>query len=254
VSKFLENLSLADLEEISACADALSEAGRAAEERGFTPTFTMLPGKHISMRLDVTFLPHHEAAPMMPTQEQILSAVQAGMSAADQVLEAVLPTILEKPAPEPLLSEANAEPERPTAPKPIRAPSPPPQPKGKQPARWTPEEDEALISMVATARHNGISNQRATTDAAAKLGKTAGACEVRSLTILKARILEQMKLLADAGQSKDKADDPATEKPGGEPGGNAAARSCGACPGAGGGRSRGDNLRSYSYSTDLDSS
>lgn len=235
---FLENLTLLDLDEIACCADVLAEAGRLAQERGFKPTFTLVPGKPPAMRIDVEFLPHHvEPAMSAPEMEELLEqtrqSVGAAVAAAEQVFAPVFEAIEihREPAVAPPVAEEAAPCPQAEAADPVSLPDA--QHVGQADstdqgnglaAAWSAEEDAALIEAMAEARVKGLLLGATARRMSEQLGRTKSATEFRANNKLRGAIHERVRAMVEAAAPKDDADkdqaaEPANEEPGGEPGG-----------------------------------
>lgn len=233
---FLENLSLLDLDEITCCADVLAEAGRLAKERGFEPTFTLVPGKPPAMRIDVEFLPHHvETAMSAPEMDDLLERTRqaVGAAVAEQVLAPVFEVIethRDNSASPPVAEEPVAECPQAAATPPVSLPDA--QHVGQADntdqgnglaAAWSAEEDAALIEAMAEARVKGLPLGATARRMSEQLGRTKGATEFRANNKLRQAIHERVREMVEVGAPKDDAEkdqaaEPANEEPGGEPG------------------------------------
>lgn len=236
---FLDRLSLEDLDEMLVCADLLTAAGNVAKERGFEPSFTMSPGKPLSMRIDVTFLPHHAETPLSAPEmedllEQTRQSVGAAVAAAEQILAPVIEAIethRDNSASPPVAEEPVAECPQAAATPPVSLPDA--QHVGQADstdqgnglaAPWSAEEDAALIEAMAKARVKGLPLGATARRMSLQLGRTKGATEFRANNKLREAIHERVRNMAGVvvlkdDAEKDQAAEPANEEPGGEPGG-----------------------------------
>lgn len=236
---FLDRLSLEDLDEMLVCADLLTAAGNVAKERGFTPSFTMSPGKPLSMRVDVTFLPHHSEAPLSAPEmedllEQTRQSVGAAVAAAEQIFAPVFEAIethRDNSASPPVAEEPVAECPQAAATLPVSLPdvqhvgqADSPDPGNGLAAPWSAEEDAALIEAMAEARIKGLPLGATARRMSEQLGRTKGATEFRANNKLRQAIHDRVREMVEVAAPKNEAHEeqaaePANEEPGGEPGG-----------------------------------
>lgn len=210
-ASFLENLSLVDLNEIMVCADVLIAAGTAVEQRGFQPAFEMVPGRWLTMRVDVKFLPDHavaDAPAFVATGPDITVIENIALSAGDQVTSAALAALDEthwaSEAPPPaddadaaLPSSRGAAPVSPPDVQSIgRADVAPADKPGRAP-RWTEEEDEIVIAAVAQAKYYNEPIGRVIRALAEQLGRPVPGTEFRAKDTLKNRIAARVQAIAE---------------------------------------------------------